>query len=55
MPLRVTVAQRSLEKGGVEFKRRNAAEKWLVPVDEVVETVKIELEKMGTEVRERFN
>jgi len=55
MPLRVTVAQRSLEKGGVEFKRRNAAEKWLVPVDEVVETVKTELDNMRTEVRERFN
>lgn len=55
MPLRVTVAQRSLEKGGVEFKRRDREEKWLVSVEEAVEAIQTELHKMRSEVRARFN
>ncbi len=55
MPLRVTVAQRSLEQGGVEFKRRDKEEKWLVPLVETVEEIQAELKKMQSEVRERFN
>lgn len=55
MPLRVTVAQRSLEKGGVEFKRRDKDERWLVPLDDTVEAIKAEIEKMQAEMRGKFN
>ena len=32
LPLRVTVSERALAQGGVEFKRRDQAEKTIVPV-----------------------
>jgi prolyl-tRNA synthetase len=40
VPLRITVGARSLEKGGVEVKRREEKERALVPVGEVVETIR---------------
>jgi len=55
MPLRVTIAQRSLEKGGVEFKRRDKDERWIVPLDEAVAAVKTEINKMQMEMRRKFD
>ncbi len=49
VPLRLTVGGRSLKKGGVELKRRAEKDIALVPVDEVVDRVKAEIEAM-TEV-----
>jgi prolyl-tRNA synthetase len=37
LPLRITVAPRSLQAGGCEFKRRDRAEREIVPQDEAVE------------------
>jgi len=39
-PLRITVGARSLEKGGVEVKRRHEKERELIAVGEVVETIR---------------
>jgi prolyl-tRNA synthetase len=36
LPLRLTVSERALKQGGVEFKRRSAEEKWVVPLENVV-------------------
>ncbi len=36
LPLRLTVSERALKQGGVEFKRRTADEKWIVPFENVV-------------------
>jgi prolyl-tRNA synthetase len=36
LPLRLTVSERALKQGGVEFKRRTADEKWIVPLENVV-------------------
>ena len=36
IPLRVTVSQRSVEAGGVEFKRRSEEERQMIPREEVV-------------------
>ncbi len=36
LPLRLTVSERALKQGGVEFKRRTADEKWIVPLEDVV-------------------
>lgn len=36
IPLRLTVSERSLENGGVEFKIRTAKERTIIPVDEVI-------------------
>ncbi|HEY80785.1 MAG TPA: proline--tRNA ligase [Anaerolineae bacterium] len=46
IPLRLTVGGRSLKKGGVELKRRAEEDVVLVPVDEVVDRVKGEIEAM---------
>jgi prolyl-tRNA synthetase len=43
MPLRLTVGERSLASGGVEFKRRDLAERALVPVDSVLSKVRLVL------------
>ncbi len=55
MPLRVTVAQRSMEQGGVEFKRRDGDERWMVPVDEAIMAVQTEIERMREKLRKKFN
>ena len=36
LPLRITVSERALKQGGVEFKRRAGGEAWIVPLEEVV-------------------
>ncbi|MGH2523440.1 MAG: proline--tRNA ligase [Anaerolineales bacterium] len=56
LPLRLTVGERSLSKGGAELKRRANKESVIVPLDEVVERVReaigdLRLEIEGT-VRE---
>ncbi len=43
LPLRLTVGERSLKNGGVELKPRNSKESVIVPVDDVVEKVKLEI------------
>jgi prolyl-tRNA synthetase len=53
MPLRLTVSARSLERGGVELKRRDAAEMVIVPVEDAVERVQEEIAAMYREIGER--
>ncbi len=36
LPLRITVSERALKQGGVEFKRRAGGEAWVVPLEEAV-------------------
>ncbi len=43
LPLRITVSARSLEQGGVELKRRDQAERRIVPLAELLATVRQEL------------
>jgi prolyl-tRNA synthetase len=50
LPLRLTVSERSLKAGGVELKRRDAAEKEIVPLAEVVARVERELAQMEAEI-----
>ena len=39
LPLRLTISERSLNQGGVEFKRRSGGDAWIVPLDQVVSEV----------------
>lgn len=48
MPLRITVSERSLKQGGVEFKPRRNAEVTLVPLAEAVECAAHLLSAMGS-------
>ena len=50
MPLRLTVSERSLQQGGVEFKLRAGDEKWIVPLAETVEAVR----KINADLLEPF-
>lgn len=47
LPLRITVGARSLQEGGVDLKRRDQAERRLVPLDQVLEAVHKELAVIG--------
>lgn len=46
MPIRLTVGDRSLQRGGVEFKPRHLEEKTIIPLSEVVAFVQAEIEKL---------
>jgi prolyl-tRNA synthetase len=39
IPLRITVSERALKQGGVEFKRRSGGEPWIVGVEQVLAAV----------------
>jgi prolyl-tRNA synthetase len=43
LPIRLTVSQRALEAGGVEFKRRDQQERQVVPMDEIMDHVHNEM------------
>lgn len=42
IPLRVTVSARSLDSGGVEFKRRAQDDRWIVTTDKILSVIKNE-------------
>jgi len=50
LPLRLTVSERSLSQGGVEFKRREGDEKKILPHGEVIPSVQRELIQMQSEI-----
>jgi len=50
LPIRMTVSDRSLKAGGVEFKRRNQAEKSIIPLDETIFHVQAEIAALQAEV-----
>lgn len=49
LPLRLTLSKKSLEKGGVELKRRTGGEVELLPLKTVVARVRAELDALRTE------
>jgi prolyl-tRNA synthetase len=50
VPLRLTVSKKSLEKGGVELKRRSGGEAVIVPIEEIVYRVMGELDILWAEL-----
>jgi prolyl-tRNA synthetase len=52
LPLRLTVSKKSLEKGGVEMKQRAGGDSVIIPLDEVVFTVRAELDKLWDHLRD---
>jgi prolyl-tRNA synthetase len=42
-PIRLTVSERSLKNGGVEYKRRDHPEKTIIPIENIIATVKDEI------------
>lgn len=54
LPIRLTVSERSMKAGGVEFKLRSQPEKEIIGYDEVIERVKFELSKLHEEIAARL-
>jgi len=52
LPLRVTVSERALQAGGVEFKRRDRAEREIVALDQLLPRVRQELEALHAAIRQ---
>lgn len=52
LPLRITVGDRSLKKGGVEVKRRAGGDAKLVPLENVVSMLKDEIAALTAEIME---
>ncbi len=58
LPLRLTISSRSLKpspeqgrrEGGVEFKRRTSADRTIVPLDQIVSRVKMEIAALQAEI-----
>lgn len=50
LPLRVTVGDRALKKGGVELRRRTETENRLIPQEEIVAVVKAEIAALEAEI-----
>jgi len=50
LPIRLTVSERSLRAGGVEFKRRDQAEKSIIPLDEAISHIQAEIAALQAEV-----
>jgi len=50
LPLRLTVSERSLGQGGVEFKRRDRPERFVVPLEEVISRVRAVLAGLEEEI-----
>jgi len=53
LPLRVTVSDRALAQGGVELKRRDQADKHIVPESELLAAVRAELQSLHDEIARR--
>jgi prolyl-tRNA synthetase len=53
LPLRITVSDRSLAKGGVELRRRDRADKTIAPESELLSVVRAELQSLHDEIARR--
>lgn len=51
LPLRLTVSERAFKQGGVEFKRRDLAEKSIVPRAEILQRVKAEIAALEAQIK----
>jgi len=53
LPIRLTLGPRSLKQGVIELKHRTEAEPLSIPLDEVIPTLKIEIERLLQESKAR--
>ena len=54
-PLRLTISERSLKKGGVEFKRRTARDLDIIPLDTVVAHIQQEIQALFDELAQHLD
>jgi prolyl-tRNA synthetase len=51
LPIRLTVSERALKQGGVEFKRRDHPEKSILPLDGLVESIRKQIKVLEGELQ----
>ncbi len=51
LPVRLTVSERASKQGGVEFKRRDQAERSIVPTAEILQRVKEEIAALEAQIK----
>jgi prolyl-tRNA synthetase len=54
IPIRLTVSSRSLKNDGVEFKRRDRAEKTIIPLDDLISKVNLEIKSLEAGIAEKI-
>ena len=54
IPLRLVVGERALEEGGLELRRRDGKGRWIVPVDQAVETIQERIGQMLAEIEAKI-
>ena len=52
VPIRLTVSKRSLENGGVEYKLRRESDREIVPMDDLMDRIRDDIEMLETEIHE---
>ena len=55
LPIRLTVSDRALKAGGVEFKRRDQTEREVIPFELVVQRVKTEISALTAEIEQEVS
>ena len=55
LPIRLTVSDRALNAGGVEYKRRDQAEKAVIPFDEVIQRIRSEIALLTAEIEQQVD
>ncbi|MFZ0532980.1 MAG: proline--tRNA ligase [Anaerolineales bacterium] len=49
-PIRLTVSERSLKNGGIEYKRRDKSEKMIIPYENIIPAMQEEIKKLESKV-----
>jgi len=52
LPVRLTVSERALKAGGVELKRRDQAEREIVPLDQLIPRLQAEIAILQAEIEQ---
>lgn len=50
LPIRLTVSERAIQAGGVEFKQRDEETRQVIPLQEVLQTVQATIERLQAEI-----
>ncbi len=51
LPIRLTVSERALNQGGVEFKRRDSQDKSILPLADVITLVQAEIASLHAAIQ----
>jgi prolyl-tRNA synthetase len=52
-PIRITVSERALTQGGVEYKRRDQSEKVIIPLENIVSKLVEDIRQMNADIMAR--